>query len=208
MPDLSATDVVQSYRLYAPMYNLLFGAVLEPGRKALARSLTAFQPRRILELGVGTGLMLPLYPQDAAVVGVDLSPEMLALASERAAALPGRRIELMCADVEQLAPWGEPFDCVTLPYVLSVTPHPDRLLQAAMRLCKPGGRILVLNHFSGGRFWSGLERLASPLAKRIGFRSDFRFEDHLGPYQDRIESLHSVNLLGLSKLVVLKNDAV
>lgn len=206
IPDLSSTDVVDSYRFYAPIYDRLFGAVLEPGRKALASEVTAFQPEKILEIGVGTGLLLSLYPVGSKILGIDLSPDMLAIAQKRASTLINHDIELQCANAEQLELTGGGFDCVTLPYVLSVTPHPVELIRQARRLCRPGGRILILNHFSGSRFWWVLERLVSPLAHYVGFRSQFRYEDYIGPVQHLVERVTEVNLLGLSKLVVLRND--
>lgn len=205
MPNPTTGDVVDSYNFFAPIYDRLFGAVFEPGRQLLALEVAVSQPARILEIGVGTGLLLPLYPRASKVVGIDLSPDMLAIARKRASGLDGREIELQCANAEQLELPDAGFDCVTLPYVLSVTPHPAELIRQAQRLCRPGGQILILNHFSGSRFWWLLERLVSPLAKFVGFRSAFRYEDHIGPVQNSVEKVIDVNLFGLSKLIILRN---
>ena len=199
-------NVVDSYNFYAPVYDRLFGAVLEPGRKALAAEVHAIRPNSILEIGVGTGLLLSQYPTGTRVVGIDLSPEMLAIAEKRARDIAGIEIELRCANAEDLDFPDGAFDCVTLPYVLSVTRHPAELIKQAQRLCRPGGKILILNHFSGSRFWWFLERLVSPLANFIGFRSTFRYEEHVGWVQDLVEKSVEVNLFGLSKFIVLRND--
>jgi phosphatidylethanolamine/phosphatidyl-N-methylethanolamine N-methyltransferase len=201
----TASGVRHVYDLYAPLYDSLFGAVLAPGRRALARQVQQVVPQRLLEVGVGTGLMLPHYPKDTAFVGVDLSAGMLERARRRADALPGRDITLHVMDAEHMDFPDDSFDCVTLPYVLSVTAQPDRLVAEARRVCRSGGTILLLNHFTGSRFWWALERLVSPLAARVGFRSDFSFDEHVTRHDWQVQGVQEVNLFGLSRLVVLRN---
>jgi phosphatidylethanolamine/phosphatidyl-N-methylethanolamine N-methyltransferase len=203
---IELSDVVLAYRRYAPWYDTLYGAVLAPGRKALTARVRSLAPGRLLEVGVGTGLTLADYPAASQIVGVDVSSEMLGHAQQRVAALPGRHIELLEVNGESLPFEAESFDCVTLPYVLSVTPDPARLLQELHRVCRPGGTILVLNHFSGSRGWALLERAVSPLAKRIGFRSDFDYQEHIVDRGLNVRSVQTVNLFGLSKLVELARD--
>jgi phosphatidylethanolamine/phosphatidyl-N-methylethanolamine N-methyltransferase len=206
MSSLSTSQVIQAYRRYAPWYDWLFGRILEPGRRALARRVTTLAPERILEVGVGTGLMLARYPREAEVVGVDISAEMIRRAQARATQLPGRRIHLLVLDAETMPFPDGSFDCVTLPYVLSVTPRPEQLVQELRRVCRPGGTIFILNHFSGGRFWWFMERAVRSLADKVGFRSDFRLEDQVLKYDWTVVSVQSVNFMGLSKLVEIRND--
>lgn len=201
---ISAQSVLRAYGGMAPLYDLMFGAVLQPGRRALAQKVRELQPARLLEVGVGTGLALGLYPPQTEVVGVDLSPQMLARARRRAAALPGRRIELCVANAERMDFPDASFDCVALPYVLSVTPSPARLVAEVRRVCKPEGRILVLNHFSGSRFWWATERALRSVADRVGFRSDFRYEDHVLAHDWQVMSVRPVNLFNLSRLVEIR----
>jgi len=205
MTELSPQDVVQTYGRYAPFYDLLFGAVLGPGRKRMARAVADMQPESLLEVGVGTGLALPHYPRDCRIVGIDLSPEMLAKARRQASRLPQQRIELLQMDAEHLAFPDASFDCVTVPYVLSVTPRPERLVAELRRVCKPNGHIVIVNHFSGSRFWWLLERMVKSLADRIGFRSDFDYATHILTYDWQVESSTPVNLFGLSRLVIIRN---
>jgi len=203
---IELSDVVQAYRRYAPWYDTLYGAVLAPGRVALTARVGALAPKRLLEVGVGTGLTLSNYPAETMVVGVDVSPEMLTHAQLRAAALQDRHIELLQVDGESLPFEAHSFDCVTLPYVLSVTPDPARLLKELHRVCRPGGNILILNHFSGSPGWAMLERAVSPLAKRIGFRSDFDYQEQIVDRGLNVRSVFSVNIFGLSKLVEVARD--
>jgi phosphatidylethanolamine/phosphatidyl-N-methylethanolamine N-methyltransferase len=205
--DISFADVLLAYHRYAPIYDWLWGAVLEPGRRELARvASTAAAKGSLLEVGVGTGLMLPKYSTDVAITGVDITEEMLARAKDRTRQLPGRNIELKLMDGERLAFPDASFDCVVLAYVLSVTPDPHRLLAEVHRVCRKGGVILLLNHFSGGAVWWLLERLARPLSAKIGFRSDFSFEEHVLRNNDlNIEEVRKVNVLELSRLVIIRN---
>jgi phosphatidylethanolamine/phosphatidyl-N-methylethanolamine N-methyltransferase len=202
---IDASRLIKTYGRYAPLYDLVFGGVLEHGRRRMAKLVVGLKPGSLLEIGVGTGLTLFRYPREAAVVGVDISPDMLRRARDKADRLTGRNISLLTMDAEQLSFPDNSFDCVTLPYVLSVTPNPKRLIEEIRRVCKPEGTILILNHFSGSRFWWLLERAMRPIADKIGFRSDFSLERHVLAHGWNIESIQSVNPLGLSKLIVLKN---
>lgn len=205
MKQIELEDVVKTYRRYAPFYDRLFGAILEPGRRALAQAVTRTGPAKILEVGVGTGLMLSRYPAQAKIVGIDVSSEMLEVAKKRTGRATGRHIELVKMDAETTNFPDGHFDCVTVPYVLSVTPDPNRLIAELRRVCRKGGSIFVLNHFSGSRFWWFLECAVRSVADKIGFRSDFRFDEQILKHDWEVISVKNVNLLGLSKLVELRN---
>jgi phosphatidylethanolamine/phosphatidyl-N-methylethanolamine N-methyltransferase len=205
MTEISAQDVIHTYRRYAPVYDALFGAVLGPGRKRMARRLASISPQNVLEVGVGTGLALRHYPAGSDIIGIDLSPHMLERAQAQASKLPHHRIELHAMDAENLAFADGSFDCVTVPYVLSVTPDPDRLVSELRRVCKVGGHIIIVNHFSGSRFWWLLERMVKSVADRIGFRSEFDFSRHVLAHDWQVEEVVPVNLFGLSRLVVIRN---
>lgn len=205
MKSISKSAVVSVYRKYAPVYDVLFGRALESGRVELAKVVARLAPANLLEVGVGTGLALLHYPTGTRTCGVDMSSEML----ERARALVAQRglhnVSLFLANAEQLPFPDASFDCVTLPYVLSVTPNPDRLLAEMRRVCVPGGQILVLNHFKDAGVWKLAERLVAPLADCVGFRSTLAI-DTLESEEWQIESIESVNIFGLSKLVRIRNE--
>lgn len=205
MQSFDERHVDQAYRRYAPIYDLVFGGVLEGGRRRLAEQVRRLAPKRLLEVGVGTGLTLFDYPVDTEVVGVDLSEPMLMRAQQRARQLRERSVTLMLMNGESLAFADGTFDCVTLPYVLSVTPDPRRLVAEARRVCAPGGDLFIINHFSGSRFWRPLERLVGSAADRIGFRSNFDYAEHVLAHDWTVLSVRPVNLLGLSRLVHLRN---
>lgn len=205
MKNITEENVKKTYGSYAPVYDLLFGQILEPGRKRLCNSVCEIQPRKLLEVGVGTGLTLSKYPVETEVVGVDLSLDMLRHALDRAEELADRKIELLAMDAENLQFGDGVFDCVVVPYVLSVTPHPQKLISELRRVCKSGGDIFILNHFSGARAWWLLEKIVSPVSAKIGFRSNFSFAEQIAIYDWDVLSVEAVNLLGLSKLVHIRN---
>lgn len=205
MKQISIDNVVSTYRFYAPLYDRLFGAVLEPGRQALAHAVSALRPVSILEVGVGTGLTLSQYPSSSAITGIDISTDMLEIARQRAEKMPGRDIRLFAMDAEAMDFPDGSFDCVAIPYVLSVTPNPERLIAEIRRVCRKDGTILILNHFSGSRVWWFLERAVRSLANKIGFRSDFCFDEQILRHNWDVQSVRKVNFMGLSKLVTIRN---
>ena len=205
MSEITPVDVTRTYDRYAPIYDSVFGAILGPGRRRMADAVRNLNPRRILEVGVGTGLTLDRYPREAHVTGIDLSADMLRHALQRATNLRDRDICLKVMDAEHLEFEDHSFDCVTVPYVLSVTPNPEKLVAEIRRVCSPGGHILIVNHFSGGRFWWLLERLVRSSAARVGFRSDFEYDRHILNHSWRVLSSSPTNLFGLSRLVVVRN---
>jgi phosphatidylethanolamine/phosphatidyl-N-methylethanolamine N-methyltransferase len=202
---ISIENVTKTYKLYAPLYDFVFGAILEPGRRLMAERVSALKPDSILEVGVGTGLILERYPSASAITGIDVCTEMLKIARQRASRLAEHRIELFSMDAERMSFDSNRFDCVTLPYVLSVTPDPDALVREARRVCRKGGTLFVLNHFSGSKFWWLLERAVESFAKRIGFRSTFTYDEQILRHEWKILSVEDVNLFGLSKLIAIRN---
>lgn len=202
---ISQADVKSTYRFYAPFYDYVFGAVLEPGRKALCQEVALLQPQHLLEIGVGTGLLLGQYPAGTHITGIDISEEMLTLAKHRAQNLRHMTIHLETMDAEKLTYADHSFDCVVVPYVLSVTPDPDALVKELKRVCKKDGHIVIVNHFSGSGAWVFLEKMAKHLAEKIGFRSEFSYEAHISKHQFNITKIKKVNLFGLSRLLVIKN---
>lgn len=206
MNQVSKQSVIQAYNRYASVYDALFGSVQRPGIRRMAGAVSKLASKKVLEVGIGTGLTLDLYPEDTAITGIDISDEMLELARKRANKLKSRNIQLELMDAEQLQFPDNSFDCVTVPYVLSVTPNPDRLISEIRRVCRPNGHIVIVNHFSGSKFWSLPERLVRSIADKIGFRSDFDFTTHVLKHDWQIISSEPVQFFGLYRLVTIKNE--
>lgn len=196
-----------AYRRYAKHYDRVFGPVFSPGRRLAIQTLGLRSGRRVLEVGVGTGLSLPDYPADVRVVGIDISPEMLEKARQRQASLRLDQVEaLMVMDAEALDFPDASFDAVVAMYVASVVPHPDRLISEMRRVCVPGGDIVIINHFaSANPVLRGLERGLRPLSKLLGFRPDMDLTSLPDEEDFRRIGVHNANIFGYWKLVHYRN---
>jgi phosphatidylethanolamine/phosphatidyl-N-methylethanolamine N-methyltransferase len=195
--------VLQAYDRLAKVYDLFFGAILQPGRVRAVRSIASRPGLRVLELGIGTGLTMPLYSRDWSVVGVDLSPAMLMQAQKRVAELGlSNSVRLVLADGARLPFDDESFDVVLVPYVMSVVPDPIGVGVELQRVCRRQGQIILLNHFlSQDSFGARLERWISPLTAKIGFRTDLSLQWLLTGSGLRPTHVRAVNVPRIWKLV-------
>ncbi len=190
------TEAIKAaYRRYARVYDTLFGPILHPGRKLIVESLECRPGERILEVGVGTGLSLPLYPETVRVTGIDLSREMLAKARARVEREQLPQVEaLVEMDAESMAFADSSFEKVIAMYVVSVARHPTQLLNEMRRVCRPGGQIFVLNHFrSEGRLVGALERSLAGFSAQIGFHPDLALGDLLQSSALELEQVSRIN---------------
>jgi len=206
MPKSENPSLVDTYERFSHFYDLVYGKTLQDGREALSRAIRTLPAADVLEFGVGSGLMLPLYPRRFRVVGVDVSPGMLARARRRVRRLGLANVDLRLIDAEDTGIPDEAFDHVVLPYVYSVTPSPMHLLREAFRVCRPDGTIWILNHFSGLGRWDHLERPLKPFARWVGFRPDFPFKTFITDLDLDVQSVQAVNLFGLSRLVRVRRS--
>ena len=159
----------------------MFGAVFEPGRRAaIAAAELACGPGggRILEVGVGTGISLPNYARQNRLVGIDLSEPMLRKAQERVAEHKLANVDALAVmDGERLALPDQSFDVVVAQFVITAVPNPEATLDEFARVVKPGGEIVLVNHIGAeGGPRRVFELCFSPIARRLGWRPEFRFE--------------------------------
>ncbi|MBM3489326.1 MAG: class I SAM-dependent methyltransferase [Alphaproteobacteria bacterium] len=205
--DLEA--IRRAYARYAPIYDHTFSWMLARQGRRLAATTAAARARVILELGVGTGLTLPLYPADRRLVGIDISPDMLALAQRRARERKlGQVAGLSLMDAGNLAFCDASFDAVVAAYVMSVVPEPAAVLAEAARVCRPGGDIVLVNHFAGETVARRrIERALEPLADWLGWRPAFGFEELMAGSTLRLVERRPLAPFGLFTLVHLRKPA-
>jgi phosphatidylethanolamine/phosphatidyl-N-methylethanolamine N-methyltransferase len=165
--------VERVYSNYAAVYDQIFGRIFHESRESAVRRLNVRQGEQILEVGVGTGLSLPLYPRHCKVVGIDLSSGMLEKARARVRAHGLEHVELARMDAGRMEFSDDTFDTIMAAYVVTAVPDYRRVVTEMIRVCRPGGRIIMLNHFSNGnKVIAAVEKVISPLCKHIGFRTD------------------------------------
>lgn len=186
--------VKAAYRRYAGVYDAVFGPVLQPGRRAVLEALRLRPGDRVLEVGVGTGLSLPLYPGDVKVTGIDVSHEMLERARGRIARRGLKNVEaLLEMDAEAMTLPDASFDKVVAMYVVSVVERPQRLLQELHRVCKPDGEIFLVNHVrSDNPIIGGVEKALARFSDKLGFHPDFELRQILDPSHE-ISELSRIN---------------
>lgn len=190
------------YEKLANVYDLAFGPTLNAGRVQAVKRMRIRPGEGILEVGVGTGINVTLYPRECPVVGVDLSERMLEKARERLARKGLYNVRLMQMDAAHLRFPDESFDIVYAPYLISVVPDPIKVASEMMRVCRKGGRIVILNHFRSPAFLlSRVERMISPLTLHIGFKADLDLPAFLAQADLRPTSVEKVNFPRIWSLV-------
>ncbi len=172
--ELDKGTIARAYARWAPVYDLVFGAVFDRGRQA-AIAAAERVGGRILEVGVGTGISLPDYARSHRLVGVDLSEPMLRKARERVIDHRLDNVEALAVmDAEHLGLANNSFDVVVAQYVITAVPNPEKTLDEFARVLKPGGEIVLVNHIgaeSGLR--QAFEQWFAPVARRLGWRPEF-----------------------------------
>ena len=202
-----SADMEKAYASFAPMYDFVFGRILQPGRRMAIRSMGLQSGHRVLEVGVGTGLSLPMYPAEARITGIDLSTQMLEKARGRVRRHGLNNVEdLIEMDACELQFPTASFDAVIAMYIISVVERPERVVEEMRRVCKPGGRLLIVNHFrSHSRLIAAWHALVRPLHHAIRFRSDLDYHDFTAQTGLQVEQAFRANLFGYSTVVCCRN---
>jgi phosphatidylethanolamine/phosphatidyl-N-methylethanolamine N-methyltransferase len=178
--ELDQPTIVKAYARWAPVYDLVFGAVFERGRHAAIAAAERIGGR-ILEVGVGTGISLPDYSRSVRLCGIDISEPMLRKAKERVAELELNNVEgLWVMDAEHLTFPEASFDVVVAQYVVTTVPNPEATLDEFARVLKPGGEVILVSRVGAE---AGLRRAVehwfSPAARKLGWRTEFSWERYV-----------------------------
>lgn len=203
MPPAAALDsssIQKAYARWAPIYDSLFGRVTLAGRKAAVAAASRVGGR-ILEVGVGTGIALPDYGRHCRVIGLDLSFDMLRFARKRVDDGLSNVEGVLQMDASRLAFPDGAFDCVVAMYLITVVPDPEAVMAELARVCKPGGEVILVNHFAAEAGMRALiEKTAAPFGDKLGWHPTFAFSRIMG---EKALSLIERRPVGLGNLFTL-----
>jgi len=207
---MDLNKIERVYTSYAGFYDRIFGKVFHEGRESVIRNLDVQPDEHILEVGVGTGLALPMYPRHCRIVGIDFSEGMLAKAKEKAEAHSLDHVQLHRMDAGAMEFQDDSFDTVVAAYVVTAVPDYRKVVNEMIRVCRPGGRIIMLNHFSNGnKVIAAVEKVLSPITKHLGWRTDLSLNTVLegtSLHVARNQKVNPLRLWALVECVNRKND--
>ena len=199
---MSVKHIEAVYDSYAWIYDLIFGKVFQSGRDRAPVLLKLFSGAKLLEVGVGTGLSLPMCARNIDFTGIDLSQKMLDRAHRRVQTMHLKNVQLLKMDATTLEFPDNSFDRVLAAYFISTVPDPVRVIQEMKRVCRPGGYLVFLNHFhSDNSFVRVFEKLLSPLFYRVGFKTDLDLGELMEATGLEVERLENIDFLGHWKAV-------
>jgi phosphatidylethanolamine/phosphatidyl-N-methylethanolamine N-methyltransferase len=202
---LDHASIVEAYRRWAGVYDRSFGGISKKARLRTVSCVNRLPGKDVLEVGVGTGLALPHYNADKRITGIDLSKEMLRKARDRTRKQVLSNVQALHEmDAEATSFPDASFDVAVAMFVASVVPNPRRLLAEMRRLVRPGGSILLINHFAaakGPRWW--IERAMAPASRALGWHPDFAIDAIFGAEDLARIEVESAHLLGIFTLVRL-----
>ncbi len=205
---MTEQNIYEVYQRYAKFYNVYFGKMLNPGRVKAIEVADLKPGERVLEVGVGTGLSLPHYPLDVEVNGIDMSEEMLKKAKllvENEGLENIKSLEIMNAEKMTFA--DNSFDAVMAMHIVTVVTHPDLFALELKRVCKPGGRIIIVNYFHDrSRPIGKVSEMMAPYAKYIGFKPDFTLNHLLEVSNLKIEKRFPVNMFSIWDVLLVRNE--
>ncbi|HHL39177.1 MAG TPA: methyltransferase domain-containing protein [Deltaproteobacteria bacterium] len=197
-------------RIYAKLSNVyepLFKRFFYPRIKHAIAYMGIEPGDRVLDVGVGTGLSLSLFPRHCEVIGIDISRQMLKKAREKIRREGLDHITLMEMDAQNLEFDDDTFDKVFISHVVSVVPSPARVMSEVRRVCRNGGRVVIVNHFkSKNKMVEKFEKIVDPLCRRIGWRSDMCLDQFLRESGLRVEQRYKLRKLDLWHLIFAVNE--
>jgi phosphatidylethanolamine/phosphatidyl-N-methylethanolamine N-methyltransferase len=194
------------YSDFAPLYDKTFGKIFYPRLKYVIEKLDIPLGAKVLELAVGTGTSFPAYPRHCEVIGIDLAPDMLARAQTKIQENGWSHLKVLEMDALSLAFADDTFDFVTAFHAVTVVPNPIKMLAEAKRVCRPGGKIVIVNHFTTESPILGpLTRALDPVTRRLGWRTDLKLKPFIEATRLEIEEAYKLSKLSLYTVVVGSN---
>jgi phosphatidylethanolamine/phosphatidyl-N-methylethanolamine N-methyltransferase len=204
----TVTDRAQAHesRLYsehALLYDKTFGKFFSDRIRQVIESLNIPAGARVLELGVGTGASFPSYPRDCEVIGIDVAADMLSQARAKIAKNSWSHLQVMPVNALELSFADNSFDYVMAFHTVTVVPDPVRMLAEAKRVCRPGGKIVIINHFTTNHPIIGpLTEALDPVTRRLGWQTKLRLEPFLRATDFNVEEIYKISKLSLYTVIV------
>lgn len=191
------------YSDFAPLYDKIFGKIFFSRLRQVIAALNIPHGAKVLELGAGTGTSFPAYPRHCEVTGIDLAPDMLARARGKIRENGWTHLKVLEMDALHLEFPDDSFDYVTAFHVVTVVPNPIRMIKEAKRVCRPGGRIVIVNHFTSDfpplRF---LTEALDPVTRRLGWRTNLRLKPFIQATELRVETVYKPSKISLYTVLV------
>ncbi len=195
------------YDFWSHFYDVVCSKIVQRRQRLAIPRMGILPGQAVLDIGIGTGLSLELYPPGAKVVGIDISEGMLRYAKRRARRVHLASVDLVQADALRLPFADDSFDYVLVSHVITVVSNPIQAIEEICRVGKPGARIVIINHFqSGNRMMALIEKWLCPVCTKLGWRSDLSFE-HLMDLTDlEVDFRYKLDHLDLWETIFITND--
>jgi phosphatidylethanolamine/phosphatidyl-N-methylethanolamine N-methyltransferase len=186
------------YGEFAPLYDKIFGKIFYDRLEYVIEDLEIPAGAKVLEVGAGTGTSFPAYPTHCEITGVDLAPDMLARARRKIEENGWTHLKVMEMNALDLQFPDDTFDYVMAFHVVTVVPDPVRMIAEAKRVCKPGGKIVIVNHFtSDKRFLGSLTQALDPITRWLGWRTDLKLKPFIKATELNVEKRYKLNKTSL-----------
>ena len=190
------------YRTFVPAYHAIWPAIAGRRIHSAVESLQIPDGAKVLEVGVGTGMSLESYPTGSRVTGVDLSESMLAEAEKQIKDRGWSHIEVLPMNAEDLQFADSSFDFVNSFHTISVVSDPRKMMAEMVRVCKPGGRMMIINHFrSNNPLVARVVDSAGKLTKRLGWRTDLELQEILDEFPLQLDKRYKPNPMSLFTVI-------
>ena len=191
------------YAELAPIYDKVFGKIFYSRLLRVIDGLHIPRGAKILELGAGTGTSFPAYPRDCRVTGIDLAPDMLARARRKIKQNGWNHIEVLEMNALTLSFPDDAFDYVMAFHVVTVVPDPVVMIEEAKRVCRPGGKIVIVNHFTSDfPVLGSVTRSLDPLTRLLGWRTDLKLKPFIETTNLTVERIYKLSKTSLYTVLV------
>jgi len=206
MDDIAAHES-KLYSELAPLYDKVFGKIFYNRLERVIEDLDIPAGAKILEVGAGTGTSFPAYPTHCEITGVDLAPDMLARARQKIQENAWSHLRVMEMDALDLKFPDNSFDYVMAFHVVTVVPDPLRMIAEANRVCKPGGKIVIVNHFTTDvPVLGSLTQALDPMTRWLGWRTDLKLKPFIETSHLKVEKVYKLNKASLYTVLIFKKE--